>query len=101
MVQRRARDDRVEGTAHVVLLELGAHERVSIRRVGVDADDVVPGQLQRRHEPTQRTAPDLQHARRRWRQMLAYEGKCGRQPALVHLLVAVVRHRLPSGGIDP
>ena len=68
VVERAARDDGVEARSVLELLELDPPEDRAVRRARVDRRDLVPGRLERERELTLST-PDLEHSRRRRRQM--------------------------------
>src|SRR5207245_215394 len=65
-------DDCVERTA-VELLERDCVEARARRRAWIDANRVVTGLDERGRDPTVRPAPELEHARRRRRQLREYE----------------------------
>ena len=82
VVERSARDDRVDGLLGLELLEADLVEAGSRRGIGVDSGRVVATLAQPRHEAARRAAPELEDGRRRGRQPGADEWPHGGRPAL-------------------
>ena len=83
VVERRARNHGVRGSRQLVVLEHDPVVTGALGRVRVDPDGVVALAPERRDEPAQRPAPDLDHHRGGGRQVFVDERPRRSQPAFV------------------
>jgi hypothetical protein len=96
VMQRRARDERVDGLRERVSLKLAATVVRPFRGLGVDAHGVIPGRPERRHQPARRAAADLHHHRGSGRQRGLGERPDLSHPAVITGHAATVRGNRPN-----
>jgi hypothetical protein len=95
VMQRRARDERVDGLRQRVSLKFAATVIRPLGGFGVDAHGVVPGRPERGHQPARRAAADLDHDRRSGRQRGLGVRPDLRHPAVITGHAVTVRGRRP------